>query len=106
MRMQKMSRKALSKKKSRSICERWVANDRIRISPVEDSLADAPLERPAKIKAVTRIEAMADILAVPKHVAPTGDSILEHALFALKHESLQLAVLPTSDASTDPVHPG
>ena len=52
-----------------------------------------PLERPAKIKAVTRIETMSDILAVPKHVAPTGDSILEHALFALKHESLQLAVL-------------
>ncbi|MEO5737673.1 MAG: cell filamentation protein Fic, partial [Variovorax sp.] len=52
-----------------------------------------PLERPARIKPVTRIKAFADILAVPKQVAPEGESILEHALFALKHESLQLAVL-------------
>jgi hypothetical protein len=33
---------------------------------------------------------MADVLAVPASVAPTSDAPLEHLLFALKHEGLQL----------------
>ncbi|MFT3817670.1 MAG: Fic family protein [Rubrivivax sp.] len=53
-----------------------------------------PLDRPAQVRPVTRIEHMPDLLAVPRHVAPAeGASILEHALFALKHEGTRLAVL-------------
>lgn len=53
-----------------------------------------PLARPARIKPVTRIEVMQDLLAVPKHVAPEdGASILIHAQFALKHEGVNLAIL-------------
>jgi Fic/DOC family len=53
-----------------------------------------PLARLAKVRPVTRIEPMADLLAVPRHVAPPDTaSILEHALFALKHEGLQVALL-------------
>ncbi|MCI1192603.1 Fic family protein [Calidifontimicrobium sp. SYSU G02091] len=37
---------------------------------------------------------MPDLLAVPRHVAPADDaSLLDHVLFALKHETLQLAIL-------------
>ncbi len=53
-----------------------------------------PLDRPAQVRPVTRIEQMADLLAVPRHVAPAdGASILDHVLFALKHEGTRLAVL-------------
>lgn len=53
-----------------------------------------PLARPAQLRAVTRIEEMPDLLAVPRHVAPAeGASVLEHLLFALKHETIQLAIL-------------
>ena len=53
-----------------------------------------PLAQPARIQPVTRVESMADFLAVPRHVAPpAGSCVLEHVLFALKHETLQLAVL-------------
>ena len=53
-----------------------------------------PLSRPAQVRPVTRIEEMPDLLAVPRHVAPAADaSMLEHILFALKHESMHLAIL-------------
>lgn len=52
-----------------------------------------PLGQPARVKPVTRIEQRPDLLAVPRHVAPSGDALLEHALFALKHEPIQLAIL-------------
>jgi hypothetical protein len=53
-----------------------------------------PLRRPAQIRPVTRIEQMPDMLAVPRHVAPADDaSILDHLLFALKHEPIELAIL-------------
>lgn len=53
-----------------------------------------PLTQPARIKPVTRVEAMPDLLAVPANVAPSeGAGVLEHVLFALKHETLHLAVL-------------
>lgn len=53
-----------------------------------------PLVRPAQVRPVTRIEEMPDLLAVPRNVAPAeGASLLEHVLFALKHETMQLAVL-------------
>ncbi|RZS57945.1 Fic family protein [Sphaerotilus mobilis] len=53
-----------------------------------------PVARPAQVRPVTRIERLADLLAVPRHVAPGADAtILEHVLFALKHEDMQMALL-------------
>ena len=53
-----------------------------------------PLERPAQVRPVTRIERMSDLLAVPRQVAPAeGASLLEHVLFALKHEDTRLDIL-------------
>ena len=53
-----------------------------------------PLATPAEIRPVTRIERMPGLLAVPRSVAPADDaSVLEHLLFALKHEDLQLTIL-------------
>jgi prophage maintenance system killer protein len=53
-----------------------------------------PLAQPAQVRAVTRIEALPELLAVPRQVAPAvGASVLEHVLFALKHETIQLAIL-------------
>lgn len=53
-----------------------------------------PLSQPAQVRPVTRIEELPELLAVPRHVAPADDApILEHVLFALKHEALQLAIL-------------
>jgi hypothetical protein len=53
-----------------------------------------PPTRPARIRPVTRIEPMPDLLAVPRHVAPAeGASVLDHVLFGLKHETFQLAIL-------------
>jgi hypothetical protein len=53
-----------------------------------------PLRRPAQVRPVTRIEQMPDLLAVPRHVAPADNaSILDHVLFALKHEPIELAIL-------------
>lgn len=51
------------------------------------------LEKPARIKPVTRVEEMADLIAIPKAIAPATDAILPHLLFALKHEPMQLAIL-------------
>lgn len=53
-----------------------------------------PLDRPAQVRPVTRVERMPDLLAVPRHVAPAaGASVLEHVLFALKHEGTRLDIL-------------
>lgn len=53
-----------------------------------------PLGRPAQVRPVTRVERMADLLAVPRHVAPAaGASVLQHVLFALEHEDTRLAIL-------------
>lgn len=53
-----------------------------------------PVQRPARLRPVTRIERRADLLAVPRHVAPADDAtLLDHLLFALKHEDLQLPLL-------------
>lgn len=56
-------------------------------------LSVLPTRRPAQVGAVTRVELHSDHIAVPKHVAPCGNSVLEHLLFALKHEGTNLAVL-------------
>lgn len=49
-----------------------------------------PLARPAAIFPVTKVMAMGDYLQVPAAVAPPGDAPLEHLLFALKHEGLEM----------------
>lgn len=53
-----------------------------------------PITVPARVMPVTRVEAVGDVVAVPRHVAPAGDAtVLDHVLFALKHETMQLALL-------------
>jgi hypothetical protein len=52
-----------------------------------------PPQQPARVKPVTRVEAMPDMLAIPKHVAPSDDSLLSHVLFALRYETIQMSVL-------------
>ena len=49
--------------------------------------------RSAMVKPVTRISLIGDCLAVPQTVAPAADSVLDHILFALKHEGINLAIL-------------
>lgn len=49
--------------------------------------------RPAQIGPVTRVQAVGTTLAVPRNVAPDGDSPLHHVLFALKHEGTNLQIL-------------
>src|SRR6218665_2919966 len=51
------------------------------------------LDKPARIKPVTRVEEMAAVMAIPRATPPATDSILPHLLFALKHESVKLAIL-------------
>lgn len=50
------------------------------------------LSRPAVVMAVSRMELRADRLAVPRAVAPQG-GLLDHLLFALKHEGTNLQIL-------------
>lgn len=47
----------------------------------------------AEIRSVTRIETIGNHTAVPASVAPAGDSLLEHVLFALKHEGINMGIL-------------
>lgn len=62
---------------------------------VHDSLklATLPPRRPARVRPVTRIERMPDGIAVPASVAPAGSDPLQHLLFGLKHEGVELAIL-------------
>ncbi|HZX69299.1 MAG TPA: Fic family protein [Rhodanobacter sp.] len=48
---------------------------------------------PAILKPVTRVEPTPTYLAVPSHVAPASDEPLQHILFALKHEGVNLQIL-------------
>lgn len=50
-------------------------------------------KRVAMIKPVTRISLIGDCIAVPAAVAPAHGSTLEHILFALKHEGINLCIL-------------
>lgn len=65
--------------------------------------APAPAQY-AEVRSVTRIEIIGSCIAVPASVAPRGDNLLEHLLFALKHEGINLTVLaqalPLLPAST------
>ncbi len=51
------------------------------------------LHRPARTASVTRVTPMSDALLVPAHVAPATDNPLDHILFALKHEGVNLQIL-------------
>ena len=50
-------------------------------------------ERPAVVKPVTRVEPTDGFLAIPRNVAPASDDPIEHILFALKHEGVDLQIL-------------
>jgi hypothetical protein len=54
-----------------------------------------PIERPAAVGPVTRIERLDRTMSVPSHLSP-GEDITENLLFALKHEgtNLNFAVTP------------
>lgn len=49
--------------------------------------------RPALIKPTTRLARNVDHLAVPPRIAPASDDPIQHLLFALKHEDMELALL-------------
>jgi Fic family protein len=51
-----------------------------------------PLTRPAALRSVRRVEEMGGLLAVPGDLAP-APNILDHLMFALKHEGTNLQVL-------------
>lgn len=52
-----------------------------------------PLRRVARVRPVTRVERLGAEIAVPRAVAPSDDRLLDHVLFALKHEGANLQVL-------------
>lgn len=52
-----------------------------------------PLQQPARIKPVTRVTSLPEMLAIPRHVAPDDDSVLSHVLFALRYEALQIPII-------------
>lgn len=49
--------------------------------------------QPAQVAPVSRLSADGDALRVPAAVAPASDDVLDHVLFALKHEGVNLQVL-------------
>jgi Uncharacterized conserved protein len=49
--------------------------------------------RPALVKPTTRLAWNVDHLAVPQRIAPASDDPIQHLLFALKHEDMELALL-------------
>lgn len=55
-------------------------------------LGTLPVARPAVVRPVTRIQPMGEELSIPSRAAP-GHGIIEHLLFALKHEGTDLAQL-------------
>lgn len=65
-------------------------------------LSSFGLKRPALIKPVTRMEPADTFLAVPKHVAPDSADPVEHVLFALKHEGVNLQILAEALPRIDP----
>lgn len=52
-----------------------------------------PLNRPAIVQPVTRIEEIGHTLAVPQRQAPAENDLLGNVLFALKHEGVNLSIL-------------
>ena len=60
------------------------------------------IERPAKIMPVTRIEHTSQGIWVPKSTAPATDDPLEHLLFALKHEGINMPIIVQALAKIPP----
>lgn len=56
-------------------------------------LSAFPCARPARVGSVTKVVQRADGLEVPASVAPVSQDPLEHILFALKHEGVNLQIL-------------
>lgn len=56
-------------------------------------LSAPPVQHPARIQSVTRLERIGKLLAVPTAMAPPAEDLLGHVLFALKHEGVNLCVL-------------
>ena len=52
-----------------------------------------PIQRPAQVRSVTKIQELGDILAIPAAIAPRSSDPLEHLLFALKHEGTELSLI-------------
>ena len=65
-------------------------------------LAVFPVQRPAVVRPVTRVQGRADELAVPSHVAPVNGDPIDHLLFALKHEGTDLQVIGAACAKIEP----
>ena len=61
-----------------------------------------PSGQPAVVRPVTRVQSLAGELAVPPHVAPRSNDIVEHLLFALKHEGTNLQVIAAACAHVQP----
>ncbi|MBW8076917.1 MAG: cell filamentation protein Fic, partial [Gallionella sp.] len=59
-------------------------------------------ERPAMVKPVTRVEPTDGFLAIPRNVAPESDDPIEHILFALKHEGVDLQILAEALPKVEP----
>ncbi|MDM0032377.1 Fic family protein [Variovorax sp. J22P271] len=57
------------------------------------NLAAVPPARPAIVRPVTRIQAIEGHWAVPAHVVPQTEDPLNHLLFALKHEGVNMQIL-------------
>jgi hypothetical protein len=57
-----------------------------------------PVECPAAVRPVTRVQRLSGELAVPAQVAPRSDDIVEHLLFALKHEGTNLQIIAAACA--------
>lgn len=61
-----------------------------------------PQWRPALVKPVTRVEPTDGFLAIPRNVAPESGDPIEHLLFALKHEGVDLQILAEALPKIDP----
>jgi Fic family protein len=56
-------------------------------------LSAIPPRLPARIAPVLRVTRTHDALLVPGNVAPSSNSVIDHILFALKHEGVNLQIL-------------
>ncbi len=61
-----------------------------------------PLTRPAALRSVTRMEHLSSLLAVPNNLMPSP-SVVDHLLFALKHEGTNLQVLAAAAPHLAPI---
>ena len=52
-----------------------------------------PYARPARIDSVSRVTETQEALLIPIHVAPAQNTVIDHVLFALKHEGVNLQIL-------------